>query len=266
MTGTNLSQTKNKHEWLEFSENLSYIQELKINRRVLCDSPKYVELHTFSDASQSALGACIYVRSINDKDEILVNLLCAKSKVSPLKPTTVPRLELCAALLSAKLYRAVVDSLRYQPDRIVHWCDSSIVLAWINNNGNKLKSFVANRISEIIEMTKAADWRYVPTAANPADLISRGVNASRLCRMELRWSGPSFLSKDESCWTTLKATASDELPEIIKTYTNIIENSIITFENYSNLIKLERVFTLIKRFISNLKNSTNKRIGIGTNL
>ncbi|XP_073941100.1 uncharacterized protein [Choristoneura fumiferana] len=128
-------------------------------------------MHVFSDASQAAYGACVYMKSVTQNHHVTVRLLCAKSKVSPLKPTTMPRLELCAALLAARLGRAVLDSLRYKPDRVVHWSDSTIVLAWLKNNTAQLKSFVANRVNEIIENTKPSSWRYVPTAENPADLV-----------------------------------------------------------------------------------------------
>lgn len=248
-------------EWIKFTTNLPYIRNLNIDRQVICDSAKYIEMHSFSDASQGALGACIYLKSINEDNKVTVKLLCAKSKVAPLKPTTMPRLELCAALLAARLCKAVTDSLRYRPDRIVHWCDSSIVLAWINNN-KTLKAFVSNRISEILELTKSADWRYVPTGTNPADLISRGVDASSLPSLDLWWSGPGFLVEDESSWPMLKLNTA-EIPEI-KAYTTSTTESLIKFENYSKLTKLERTFALVKRFIHNLKNSNNKKIGILT--
>ncbi|XP_073963072.1 uncharacterized protein [Choristoneura fumiferana] len=103
-------------EWIRYASNLPFILNLQLNRHVLCDDPKLIELHSFSDASERAYGACIYMRSINVNNDVTVQLLCAKSKVAPLKPTTIPRLELCAALLAAKLCKAVTSSLRYNPD------------------------------------------------------------------------------------------------------------------------------------------------------
>lgn len=112
----------------------------------------------------------------------------------------MPRLELCAALLASRLFKSVLESLRFKPSRVIHWCDSSIVLAWINSDLNKLKSFAANRIFEIRQTTQESAWRYVPTDSNPADLISRGVDVYQLISTNLWWSGPSFLLNKESEW------------------------------------------------------------------
>lgn len=119
-------------QWIKFCDSAQCLLHFEIPRLVLGDLPESIELHSFSDASQSAYGACIYMRSVNQRNnEVTVNLLCAKSKVAPLKPTTIPRIELCAALLAAKLTKSVLDALRYAPQKIVHWCDSSVVLGWI---------------------------------------------------------------------------------------------------------------------------------------
>ncbi|XP_045447869.1 uncharacterized protein LOC123656208 [Melitaea cinxia] len=133
---------------------------LNITRPVICDSPKSIEMHVFSDASQVAYGSGVYMRSVAANGDITVKLLCSKSKVSPVKPTTIVRLELCAALLAARLSKAVLDSLRYKPDRVLYWSDSSIILAWLKNNITQLKSFVANRVTEILEITYPSTWRY----------------------------------------------------------------------------------------------------------
>lgn len=253
-----------KTEWSNIAGNLPILSKLQIPRRVLCDSPKSIEFHSFSDASQHAFGACLYARSIGDNNDVTVRLLCAKSKVAPLKPTTIPRLELCAALLASKLCKMVMESIRYTPSRLIHWCDSSIVLCWINNDTKKLKTFVANRIGEIKESTKASSWRYVPTNSNPADLISRGVSAGQLCTSELWWKGPSYLYKDESEWPKLHSAKQQDIPELkanIATTHEVPE--FINFEKYSNFSRLQRIFAYVNRFIRNLK-STNKTKGILT--
>lgn len=141
--------------------------------------------------------------SINVDGQIFVRLLCSKSRVAPLRSMTIPRLELCGALLAARLTASVLESLRYKPSAIYYWCDSSVVISWINSDISKLKTFVANRVGEILETTKAESWRYVNTKSNPADLISRGVDAGKLLKMNLWWSGPDFLSKNEAEWPNL---------------------------------------------------------------
>ncbi|XP_049886864.1 uncharacterized protein LOC126381435 [Pectinophora gossypiella] len=92
--------------WIEFVKSLSYLNDLRIPRRVVCNDHQTVEFHVFTDASERAYGACLYVRSVSNSGQVLVRLLMAKSRVAPLKPTTIPRLELCAALVGARLYNS----------------------------------------------------------------------------------------------------------------------------------------------------------------
>lgn len=249
-----------KNDWTKFANNVKWLSNLRIPRLALGDSPKSIELHSFSDASQSAYGACIYLRTISSNDNVTIRLLCAKSKVAPLKPTSIPRLELCSALVAAKLSKSVLDSLGYKPAKIIHWCDSSVVLSWIKGDASKLKIFVANRISEIKELTSFKAWRYVPTESNPADLISRGVDSKRLISMSLWWTGPDYLLKDESEWPVLNAKTLCSLPE---TKVNSLEigQSIIDFNRYSSLNKLQRSVAYVRRFLYNAKNNNNRRVG-----
>lgn len=248
-------------EWKSFAKHIPNLQNLEIPRYVLCNEPVSIELHSFSDASQHAYGACIYVKSVDVENKVTVRLLCAKSKVAPLKATTMPRLELCAALLATRLCKAVIESLRVLPTRMFHWCDSSIVLAWIRNGSNKLKAFAANRVAEIIENTDANAWRYVPTALNPADLISRGVDATKLMTMDLWWNGPDFITKNESEWPTLNRKQLEiELPEV-KCHNAVVTEPFININNYSSFSKLQRTFAYVKRFIHNLKHPKHKMVG-----
>lgn len=251
-----------QESWNKFIDNLSCIPNLKLARSVLCQEPIRIELHTFSDASQHAYGACVYVRSTNASNKVTVNLLCSKSKVAPLKPTTIPRLELCAALLASRLHKSVVSALRYKPDQSYHWCDSSIVLAWLTSDTRNLKSFAANRVCEILETTKASSWRYVPTSANPADLISRGVYGRKIMDLKLWWSGPDYLLNPECDWPLLDTKTTNKLLPEIKSNTVITAaEPFIDFKKYSNLTKFQNIFAYVKRFIYNLKNSNKRRSG-----
>ncbi|XP_045534866.1 uncharacterized protein LOC123721177 isoform X2 [Papilio machaon] len=103
--------------WQIIADSLPLLSSLRIPRLILCNSYDSIDLHIFCDASQSAYGACLYVRSTND-NVVLVRLLSAKSRVAPIKPTTIPRLELCAALVGVCLYEKVLRSLRVQNKRL----------------------------------------------------------------------------------------------------------------------------------------------------
>jgi hypothetical protein len=93
-------------EWQSISNKLPEIMEIGIPRLVLAQGvPKHIQIHGFSDASEKAYGACIYIRSNNQEGKKTVKLLCAKSRVSPLKQVSLPRLELCGAVLLARLLK-----------------------------------------------------------------------------------------------------------------------------------------------------------------
>lgn len=249
--------------WNNFSNNLTFLSNMQIPRYVLSDSAESIELHCFSDASQVGYGACIYMRTIDSHGNAKTSLLCSKSKVAPLKPTSIPRLELCAALLSTRLCKIITDSIRLSINRILYWCDSSVVLGWLRGNPSKFKTFVANRVGEILEISNSSSWRYVPTAENPADLISRGVNPSQLEGSELWWYGPSFLSNEEAKWPRLKEVQTITLPEtkVTKTLIALIYEPIIDFNRFSKFVRLQRTMCYVRRFINNIKNSNLRRSG-----
>jgi len=89
-----------QYEWTTFTKQLTLINELRIPRQVCCSSPRRIEIHGFADASEQAYGGCVYIRSTDETSMISVHLLCAKSRVAPLKPLTIPKLELSAARIS----------------------------------------------------------------------------------------------------------------------------------------------------------------------
>ncbi|XP_057667212.1 uncharacterized protein LOC130900534 [Diorhabda carinulata] len=159
--------------------NYCEINKLKISRCLIINNAIDLELHCFTDASTSAYGAVIYILSRNNIG-YKVSLACAKSKVAPLKTITLPRLELMAALLGAQLASRLLESLNLSFDKIMFWCDSTITLTWIKREPSTLKTFVANRISQIQSLTMDNEWRYVPSSENPADFVSRGVQPSEI--------------------------------------------------------------------------------------
>ncbi|XP_046970589.1 uncharacterized protein LOC124537742 [Vanessa cardui] len=91
-------------QWQTIVKALCNLNEIRIPRMVVCHSYEELELHIFTDASERAYGACAYVRSVNDAGECSVRLLMAKSRVAPLKTTSIPRLELMGAIVGIRLY------------------------------------------------------------------------------------------------------------------------------------------------------------------
>ncbi|XP_076247789.1 uncharacterized protein LOC143187453 [Calliopsis andreniformis] len=99
--------------WLEFRKELPHLNKFSIPRKTVIDDPVTVQLHGFADASEAAYGACIYLRSVNKQGSCKVSLLCAKSRVAPVKSISLPRLELCAAKLLANLLKESRSALSH---------------------------------------------------------------------------------------------------------------------------------------------------------
>ncbi|XP_073967015.1 uncharacterized protein [Choristoneura fumiferana] len=250
--------------WSRFIKNLHHLKTLSIPRNVLSNLPLAIELHCFCDASQSAFATCIYVKSITNLGEQSVNLLCAKDRIGPVNPISIPRMELCGALLAAQAWAAVTAALRKPITRTIFWTDSSVVLAWLKTDPSKLNVFVRNRVATITDLTSTSTWRHVPTAHNPADLASRGVDPQHVAAMSLWWHGPEFLREPETSWPTLDKVSHDDLPELKITSMSASVNSIqcvIYFERYSKLKTLQRVVAFIRRFINNCKRTSTKLSG-----
>ena len=135
----------------------------------------------------------VYVQNLLAIGTPTARLLCCKSRVAPLKTVSIPRLEICACLLRAKLMKKVLSSLNVEIETVVLWSDSMISLAWIKKSPHLLKTFVANRVSSIQELTRNYQWMHVPSESNPADVLSRGLDAKDIISCDLWWNGPKFL-------------------------------------------------------------------------
>uniref|UniRef100_A0A2H1WM60 SFRICE_016310 n=1 Tax=Spodoptera frugiperda TaxID=7108 RepID=A0A2H1WM60_SPOFR len=257
-----------KKQWLKFIQTLPQLNHLSIPRWVICSNSTSIEIHIFTDASEKAYGACIYIRSVACDGRIHTHLLTSKSKVAPIKSTTIPRLELCGALLGTRLCTKVLESLTLKPDQCIFWCDSMIVLGWLSASPATLKPFVRHRVSEMREGFGDYTWRYVPTKDNPADLVSRGLSAELISQSSMWWSGPTFLQTESALWPSMPNTdVNIVLPELVKSHNNInslhISNLnsnnlfLILINNSSNYSQLKRQLAYIFRFINRCRRVHN---------
>ncbi|XP_036343713.1 uncharacterized protein LOC118752974 [Rhagoletis pomonella] len=180
--------------WTTFRNDLQKLDNMKVSRHVFEGYiPAKIQIHVFSDASEKAYGAAIYIRSELDEGRVQVRLLCAKSRVASLKRQTIPRLELCASVLGAQLTARVKPDLKLDDVATYFWTDSQIVLAWINSCSASCQTLVANRIAVIHEHTTTEQWRHISSKDNPADILSRGLPPGRLETCNMWFYGPTIL-------------------------------------------------------------------------
>ncbi|XP_050493812.1 uncharacterized protein LOC126875132 [Bombus huntii] len=236
-------------EWERYYAQLPLLNNVRFPRKAIIESAMEIELHGFCDASEKAYGACVYLRTLNTNGRVWTQLLTAKSKVAPLKCQTIPRLELSGALLLTSLMSTVQQALSHKITRTIYWTDSTIVLHWLNTSPHTLKTFVANRVSEIQTKTSIRDWRHVPTDDNPADLISRGQTPEEFLRPTIWQHGPAWLYQSEGYWPTWALTPQIEVPEqkgAICLSANPADYSLL--QRYSSWPKLIRIIARCLRW------------------
>ncbi|XP_022824061.1 uncharacterized protein LOC111354747 [Spodoptera litura] len=248
-------------EWLKLNTELTYIKSMKLNRWI-GDTQQRVELLGFCDASEKAYACVIYSRVTNEQGSLVVTLLVAKTRVAPLtQKTTVPRLELCGALLLAELMQKTREALDGFSISVRAWTDSQVVLAWIQGDSSKWETYVANRVTKIKHIIPATQWNYVKSEYNPADCASRGLLPSKLLSLSLWWQGPDFLSRQNGFennprpfQTNMGCANHVERKQVgQKIQQNFISDLL---NNCSSLTHITRITAWIQRFINNMRNKT----------
>ena len=251
--------SESKIKWQLWRDKLHCLEKIKLER---CFKPKDfgnvvdASLHHFSDASEVGYGQSTYLRQVNDKEIVSCSLVIGKSRVSPLKVVSIPRLELTAATLSIKVGCMMKDELNIKDLEEVFWTDSQVVLAYIKNESKRFKIFVANRIELIKEHSRTDQWNYVNTKENPADDASRGLDPSMVTKTKRWFYGPDFLWKSETSWRSTKESFDihEDDPEVrvtIKTNAIMVTSSIITRleQRISEWSRMKRVLAWVVTYI-----------------
>ena len=252
-------------KWFRWKSELEDLQSFAIPR---CYKPinfgRHVvaENHHFSDASFKIYGQRSYLGLVNENGKICFSFVLGKARVTPLKTVTLPRLDLTAAVLSARVSEQLKGELDIEITGEVSWTDSRVVLGYIANSVRRFHVFVANRVQEIQDKTLIKQWRYVDTKTNPADEASRGLRARELAQSN--WiQGPDFLCKPETEWdATLKQPVRDaklldddiEVKKIMSLATAVTPS--LTY--FSDWQRANKAITICHRYVRLLRSKIQK--------
>ncbi|XP_062698658.1 uncharacterized protein LOC134284186 [Aedes albopictus] len=240
--------------WNQWVNQLPLLENIRVPR---CYFPNYsvkdlqtIELHVFVDASESAYACVAYFRII-EQGKPRCAFVCSKAKVAPLKPLSIPRLELQAGVIGSRLAKTIKNNHTLPIQRTVYHSDASTLLSWIRSDTRKYRQYVAVRIGEILETTDVSEWRWVPTKLNVADEATKWGNGPAL-EPDSRWfKGPAFLYLPEECWPQQKELLTDTAEELRSVYVHqdIVRSTVIEVSRFSKWERLLRSMAYVYHFI-----------------
>lgn len=245
-------------KWQGWLEELQGIASVRIPRcySTLIPESKSTQLHVFCDASEKAYVAIAFLR-VESESSVDINLVMARTRVTPLKPMAIPRLELQAALMGARMASTIKKELEIKITSQIFWTDSFTVICWLRNDARRFKQFVSHRLGEILEETDVADWRWIPTKLNIADDATRDHLPTDLSENSRWFKAEEFLKEDESIWPRERsrgeehADAEAELKVEVK---SIVQKSLqIDPAACSSYIKLVRITAWMIRLARSMK-------------
>lgn len=240
--------------WTAWKDSLKDLHNLKIPRAYATVSPSTAlsrEICIFSDASTQAIAAVAYLRLSFGNGSCETAFLMGKTKLTPQAETSIPRLELCAAVLAVELADLVCQELDMVANT-TFYTDSKVVLGYINNEVRRFYVYVANRVQRIRRTSQPKQWHYIATDQNPADCGTRSVPATQLHNTP--WlHGPAFLSQppshpaDRGNYCLIDPEQDIEIRPVVSAYITRSDSLLHTnrFERFSS-------WTVVKRTVARL--------------
>lgn len=257
-TGTNWDEPIDQNlldMWYRWTELLPLLGEVKIPRcyfgTLSSKSLQNLQVHIFVDASEVAYACVAYLR-LRCTEGIRCAFVASKTKVAPLKPLSIPRLELQAAMIGARLMQTICSSLTLPISKRVLWSDSTTVLAWLRSDSRRYHQFIGFRVGEILSLTAMDEWRYVPSNDNVADEATKWAAGPNF-NPDSRWyTGPEFLANPESEWPTKEERSSTTTEELRPVYLHrhLLMEKLIDETRFSNWNRMVRAMAYVYRAVA----------------
>ena len=176
------------NKWKSFIKDLKELINVRVPRcyakqQIASSVVRSCQIHGFSDASEREYAAVVYLRTEFSDGETPVSLVhvTSKTRVTPMKQQSIPRLKLLGAALLAQLIHSATQALQpiLQIDETFLWTVSFTVLCWIRNEKN-WQQYVQHSVNKIRDLTNREDWHFCPC---------RIVQPSRSSIQRLQWQG-----------------------------------------------------------------------------
>ncbi|GFU51816.1 integrase catalytic domain-containing protein [Trichonephila clavipes] len=163
----------------------------------------------------------------------------------------------------------VKEALNLQITAVHFWSDSTIVISWIHRESRELKTFVANRVSKIHQLSSRDQWHHIASEQNPADVLSRGLLPGELRDDSLWWHGPELLQSTYSTTVITEPTQRDDFDCELRVSERTLETSLLNSKNFdffnhlmelsNNYFKIIHIVSYIYTFIENCRSKVKKR-------
>ncbi|XP_060080540.1 uncharacterized protein LOC132559922 [Ylistrum balloti] len=238
-------------EWEAWEKSLQELGSLQIPRRTpISEDDITNKVHIYADASERAIAAVAYLQTIDVEGNIHVSFLLGKSKVAPKHGHSIPRLELCAALLAVEIVEILQEQIYTPSENMIFYSDSKVLLGYLKNRTRRFYVYVANRVSRILRFTKPVQWFYVESENNPSDQGTRFLSASML--RDSKWLlGATQLSKHlelpDDRFPLAEPEEDKEIrPEAVVKKTELIPAPVTyLFDKFFRWSKLVKVISLV---------------------
>lgn len=254
-------------KWMRWTRVLPQIAKIKVPRSYFGDAKlaevNDIQLHILTDASKGALGSVAYFRAIV-KGKLQCILVASKVKVAPLKSVSIPRLELYAAVLGARLSSVIKKNHSLNIKTQFFWSDSTTVLSWLKSDHRRYNEYVSHRVGEILTLSGLHEWQWIPAKLNVADQLTKWTRDPEMSPTATWFNGPEFMYRAEGDWPkqkTEKAVTEEELKPHLLIHDVMVSAAVIDVDRVSKWTVLVRSMASAYRFLSNCKKK--KQITVG---
>ncbi|XP_062712313.1 uncharacterized protein LOC134289800 [Aedes albopictus] len=252
--------------WRKWIDAMEWVATIRIPRCyfALATECTYcnAQLHAFADASPSAYSCAVYLRIVGQDGIVQCTLVAAKAKVAPLKPLSVPRLELQACVLAARLIKFVETNHPIVVAKRFLWTDSRTAYSWIRADPRNYRPFVAHRVGEILETTQSNEWRWLPSEDNPADEATKWGSCPYINADSQWFSSSRIMYQPEEQWPDPAVPHVDIEDEIRPCVLHHVEvHHIIEYERFSKWERLRNTMVYVLRFRNNIDKRRLRTVG-----